>query len=170
MSIIAPARISSLLRPVLLSSALIGLLPRDAWAKEGERVARTVLSWDLLIWFIPAFVFCIVVLARIDLWAQLLRKVIATRREARRKPGSSPLHPLPVLSFGEISRRSTKGCECGGTHKVVFEGGTTSKQRKLWLVIDACPECQVRRQTYFDVTGVREPPPLGSSPVTPASR
>jgi hypothetical protein len=174
MRIVEPVRSHSRVRrrsriPAALIVGGFGLTSLAAWAGEGV-VQGPDISWDLLVWLLPTFVLCILVLARVDSWAQRLRGMFEARREARRRPGSSPLYPVPVQSFTDIARRSSKGCTCGGIRKVIFEGGTPSRQRKLWLVIEGCPECQGRIQTYFDVTGVSEPAPLGSSPVTPASR
>lgn len=112
----------------------------------------------------------IVVLAVADRAATSLRAELKRRHEARRAPGSTPLHPLVVQSFDEIFELSHTRCSCDNEPKVVFEGPTSSNKRKLWLVIQICPRCDRRFQTYYDVTNASDTPPLASPPITPAPR
>lgn len=122
-----------------------------------------------LLWLLGVVVAALLILAMADRASSTLRALLKSRREAHRTPGSSPLHPINVASYDEVFRRRTGKCVCDSAPKVVFEGATTSNQRRLWLVIQICPACDRRMQTYYDVTRAKDTP-LGSAPVTPAPR
>lgn len=135
-----------------------------------EAVRGLPTSMEDVLWLVGAAVVAILVLALADRVVVLARAELKKRREARQTPGSTPLHPVAVRSFGEVFKLNTSKCICERAPKVVFEGATTSNQRKLWLVIQVCPHCDRRFQTYYDVTSVSDSPPLVSPPVTPAPR
>ena len=121
-------------------------------------------------WIVGVVLAAVMLLAVADRAVTALRAELKRRKEARRTPGSSPLHPVAVRSYHEVFKLNTSKCICEAAPKVVFEGATTSHQRKLWLVIQICPHCDRRFQTYYDVTNVSGSPHLGSPPVTPAPR
>ena len=100
-----------------------------------------------------------------------LRQALKRRKEAREQPGSSPLHPLHVTSLEQVLHNTARRCNCGALPKVVYEGSTTSRHRKLRLMIEMCPDCESRIRTYYDITEVLDALPMGSAPPhTPAPR
>ncbi len=154
--------------PIFHGLPTAGVLAAAATPAEASR-GLPASAVDVL-WILGVVVAAILVLALADRGVTALRAEFKKRREARRTPGSTPLHPLAVRSYNEVFKLNTSKCICDTAPKVVFEGATTSHQRKLWLVIQICPHCDRRFQTYYDVTNVSDTPPLVSPPVTPAPR
>jgi len=112
---------------------------------------------ETALWLVVPLVLCVLILALADRWVLVIRALLKRRREIRKRPGASPLIPLQVSQMCEIAERRAMTCRCGGNPKRVFQGLTLSQhQRRLWLVIEICPRCQLRMQTYFDVTRVRD--------------
>lgn len=123
-----------------------------------------------LIWLLAILLLCIVVLALVDRWVVLLRRTLLRLRARRLAPGRSPLTPLRVTAFAEIPGLVRSRCGCGAPLQKVLEGPAPSGERQLWLVIQGCPACNQRTPTYFDVTGARDRPRVGPSPLTPVPR
>lgn len=149
--------------PALASELAAAMTPLEA-VPGSPSPAQDVL------WLLGVVSASVVVLALADRSISALREALRLRMEARQKPGSTPLHPVVVRSFDEVFRLNTTKCPCDSSPRVVFEGATTSNHLKLWLVIQICPRCDRRFQTYYDVTNASDHPPLGSPPVTPAPR
>lgn len=167
---------------VSLSAGTVGwLAPGMGLAQErptGNADLATAAALSDLGWLFVVAVGCIVVIAVADWGTARARRYLRWRRGQRGAPGRSPLSPLKVESFDEVFRRRARSCTCGARPKVVFEGPTCSRNRKLWLMIEICPDCQNRLQTYFDVTEARTrqdsdqdvPPTRSTQPVTPVPR
>jgi hypothetical protein len=150
--------------------ACLTSLPAVASASENAGGGVQGLTLELVLSLLIPLAIGIVILVRIEAWVTALRKSLERRRQARRRPGSSPLHPLRVARFSEISERGGLPCPCERRPLVVFEGPTLSQQRRLWLVIEMCPHCEVRRQTYYDVTEAKGRGPMSAQPATPVPR
>lgn len=144
------------------------LTPAAAWC---EPPGGGGFGWVTVASFAIPALLCIIVLARIDSWTASLRLALQRRREARALPGSSPLHPLPVVDFDEVEQHVAAGsCGCGAVPRAVYRGPTVSRERKLWLVIEVCPRCHCRRRIYFDVTAAVGEPTSQPQPATPVTR
>ena len=125
---------------------------------------------ETAIWALGLLLVGVLVLVTADRAVAALRVALRRRRESRVVPGSTPLQPLHVLSFHEVDGHKAVTCQCAGQPKVVFEGATSSKERRLWLVIQMCPDCDKRLQTYYDVTEATDAQPLVANAATPAPR
>lgn len=147
---------------------VVDLAPRSARADDGLGLSQ--LDWQDSLWFLVPFILSVLVLTSIEHLVRLARGFLRSWDHKRHQEGSSPLHPLAVSSFEEVTRRRLGKCSCGDHFKVVYEGGTTSNKRKLWLTIEICPTCERRNQTYFDVTRAEDHAPLASTPLTPSSQ
>ena len=141
-----------------------------ATAAPAEAAGGLSSSVEEVCWLVGVVLVAVTLLAVADRAVTALRAELKRRQEARQIPGSTPLHPVVVRSYHEVFKLNTSLCICDTAPKVVFEGATTSHQRKLWLVIQICPHCDRRFQTYYDVTNASDSPHLVSSPVTPAPR
>ena len=143
-------------------------LGRPAAAEQPTRAAAV--SGDVF-WIVGLAVGCLLLLASTDWLVSRVRRALRRHARDHEQPGVSPLRPLTVDSYDEVFRRRVATCDCGGQPKVAFEGATRSKSGKLWLMIEICPRCQQRFQTYFDVTSAEDDRPLkGNPPVTPVPR
>jgi len=143
------------------------LLPSLAHAADGAFLEFFELRESL--WFLVPFLLSVVILTRVERWVRSLRAALKRIREQRRIPGGSPLSPLVVDSYKEVENHSgTKRCRCGERPAVAYQGPTTSKDRRLWVQIEACPRCDERIQTYFDVTAAQDGNPMLEQPLTPS--
>lgn len=153
---------------------LIKLLHASALSllAAGDGVAESLMpsTREEFLWVAAPFLASVLILLFVERWVRALRKSIKKHREARERPGSSPLHPLQVSSFEEVLHCTARRCSCGAMPKLVYEGSTTSRQRKLRLMIEICPRCDNRLKTYYDVTEVADARPISPPPATPAPR
>lgn len=160
------------MRPLVVYVVLASLtaLPSVASASDKAAGGSMGLTLELVLSLLIPLAVGVVILVRIEAWVSALRKSLERRRQVRRRPGSSPLHPLRVARFSEISERGGLPCPCERQPLVVFEGPTLSQQRRLWLVIEMCPHCEERRQTYYDVTEAKGRGSISAQPATPVPR
>ena len=152
-----------------LIPAALASLPAAALAEQSV-AAGSGLTLELALSIGVPVAVGIIILVRIEGWVAAVRRLVRRRREARRRPGSSPLHPVRVGRIAEIAVRAELSCRCVRRPQVVFEGPTLSQQRKLWLVIEMCPGCEERRQTYYDVTEAQGQAAIPAQQATPVPR
>jgi hypothetical protein len=159
------------MKPHLIPFALpVTLLPAVAGAAEQAAPHRNGLSLGLILSIGLPILVGVIVLLRLEAWVAATRRALKRRQDARRRPGSSPLNPLLLRCFDEMAQRAHLDCSCERQPQVVFEGPTPSQQRKLWLVIEMCPSCEVRRQTYYDVTAAQGQRSITAHQATPIPR
>lgn len=158
------------MKSCLVPFALLVLLPATAGAAEQVGPHSDRLSLGLILSIGLPILIGVIVLLRLEAWVTAARRALKRRREARRRPGSSPLNPLLLGRFDEMDQRPPLDCSCERQPQVVFEGPTPSQQRKLWLVIEMCPSCEARRQTYYDVTEARGRGNITAPQATPVPR
>lgn len=146
---------------------MVLVAPATAWAADGFLLDGISVRDSL--WFLVPFLLSVIVLTRVERWARTMRATLKKRRQQRQIPGGSPLTPLVVDSYKELTHHhGSKRCRCGERPAVAYEGPTTSLDRRLWVQIEVCPRCDQRIQTYFDVTAARDENPMLHQPLTPS--